>query len=193
MKKLPAPWRVTASRTLVKDRWIDLRADDCLRDDGLKIAPYYILTCPDWVQVVAIDEEENLVVVRQYRHGVQRISLELPSGCVDAADADPVAAGARELLEETGYASDSIRLVGRICNNPQNQTNEIYILLAEKARRVADQRLDESEEIAVELIPVAEARRLALAGKFDHSAQIASLLIALEARKSAQGGPAGLP
>ena len=185
MKKLPAPWRVTASRTLVRDRWIDLRADDCLREDGLEIAPYYILNYPDWVQIVAIDQDEQLIVVRQYRHGMRKITLELPSGCIDPADADPVAAGARELLEETGYVSDTIRLVGKTCNNPQNQTNEIYILLAENARRVAGQKLDESEDIAVELIPVEEARRLALAGQFDHSAQIASLLIALEARNPA--------
>lgn len=182
MTKLPAHWRVAASRSIVSDRWIDLRADDCVREDGLEIAPYYILAYPDWVQIVAIDQDENLVVVRQYRHGMKRITLELPSGCIDAADADPVAAGARELLEETGYVSDTIRLVGKTCNNPQNQTNEIHILLAENARRVAGQALDESEEIAIELIPLAEARKLALAGQFDHAAQIASLLIALEAR-----------
>ena len=182
MSKLPKPWRVTHTRLLVRDKWIHLRADDCLRADGLEIAPYYVLDYPDWVQIVAIDENENLVVVRQYRHGAGRVTLEIPSGCIENADTDPVAAGARELLEETGYASDRMRHVGTICNNPANQTNEIFILLAEGARRVADQKLDETEDIAVELIPVEEAQKLALAGKFDHSAQIAPLFIALEAR-----------
>ncbi len=185
MTKLPSPWRVTHTRLLVRDKWIHLRADDCVRADGLEIAPYYILDYPDWVQIVAIDDDENLVVVRQYRHGVGRVTLELPSGCIDEEDNDPVAAGARELLEETGYASDRMRLVGRTCNNPQNQTNEIFIVLAEGARKVAGQTLDESEEIVVELMPVADARRAALEGRFDHSAQIASLLIALEARERA--------
>ena len=184
MSKLPKPWRVTHTRLLVRDKWIHLRADDCVRADGLEITPYYVLDYPDWVQIVAIDANENLVVVRQYRHGAGRVTLEIPSGCVDDDDADPVAAGARELLEETGYASDRIRHVGTICNNPANQTNEIFVLLAENARRVAEQKLDESEDIAVELIPVEDARTLALSGKFDHSAQIASLMIALSARQT---------
>lgn len=179
---LPQPWRTTATRTLVKDKWIDLRADDCLRADGLEIKPYYVLDYPDWVQVIAIDADENLVVIRQYRHGIGKLTLEIPSGCIDAADADPLAAAARELREETGYAADQLAHVGTITNNPANQTNRIHIVLAEGARRVAEQSLDESEEIAVELMPVAEARATALAGGFDHSAQIASLLIALEKR-----------
>ena len=182
MTKLPQPWRVTATRTLVKDKWIDLRADDCVRSDGLEIKPYYVLDYPDWVQVIAIDADENLVVVRQYRHGVGKVTLEVPSGCIDADDVDPLAAAARELREETGYAADALRLVGVITNNPANQTNRIYIVLAEGARPVSGQSLDESEEIAVELMPVAQARAIALAGGFDHSAQIAALLIALEKR-----------
>lgn len=182
MTKAPAPWRVAASRTLVKDRWIDLRADDCVRSDGLEIKPYYVLDYPDWVQVIAIDADENLVVIRQYRHGIGKVTLEIPSGCIDATDADPVSAAARELREETGYAAERLRQVGVITNNPANQTNRIHIVLAEGARRVAEQSLDESEEIAVELMPLARARETALAGGFDHSAQIASLLIALDAR-----------
>lgn len=185
MSPLPKPWRVTHTRLLVRDRWIHLRADDCVRADGLEIAPYYVLDYPDWVQIVAIDENEHLVVVRQYRHGAGRVTLEIPSGCIDDEDATPLAAGARELLEETGYASDRMRQVGVICNNPANQTNEIFVILAEGARRVAAQKLDESEDIVVETIPLETARALALSGKFDHSAQIASILIALEAR--AQG------
>ena len=108
MSNLPQPWRVTASRTIIKDKWIDLRADDCLRADGLEIKPYYVLDYPDWVQVIAIDADENLVVIRQYRHGAGRLTLEIPSGCIDASDADPIAAAARELREETGYAAERL-------------------------------------------------------------------------------------
>ncbi len=186
MTRAPLPWRVTATRTLVKDEWIDLRADDCVRSDGLEIKPYYVLDYPDWVQVVAIDADENLIVIRQYRHGIGKVTLEIPSGCIDATDADPIAAAARELREETGYAAANLRLVGTITNNPANQTNRIYIVLAENARRVAEQALDESEEIAVELMPLTLARATALAGGFDHSAQIAALLIALEKRATVQ-------
>jgi 8-oxo-dGDP phosphatase len=180
---LPPPWRVMKTRKILRDRWIDLRADDCMRADGVEIAPYYVLDYPDWVQIVAIDDDGNMVLVRQYRHGVGRVTMEIPSGCVDPEDADPLAAARRELLEETGYASDRMRHVGTITNNPANQTNKIYIVLAEGARKIAGQSLDESEEIVVELRPVEEVRSMALAGGFDHSAQIAALWIALEARE----------
>ena len=92
----PAPWSVTGARSVIRDRWIDLRADDCLTSDGHVVAPYYVLRWPDWVQIVAIDDEDHVVLIEQYRHGLGIISLELPSGAIDAADASPIAAGKRE-------------------------------------------------------------------------------------------------
>ena len=63
-------WRVTGSRYVHKDRWIAVRADDCVTEDGVSVAPYYVLEYPDWVEIVALDADDNLLLVRQYRHGV---------------------------------------------------------------------------------------------------------------------------
>jgi 16S rRNA processing protein RimM len=86
-------WRVTASRYIHKDRWIALRADDCLTEDGVPVAPYYVLEYPDWVEVVALDADDNVLLVRQYRHAMGGFSIELPAGGVDPADTDPLRRG----------------------------------------------------------------------------------------------------
>ncbi|TWF54495.1 NUDIX hydrolase [Neorhizobium alkalisoli] len=95
-------WSVLSSETVVKDRWIDLRAETCVTPSGQEIAPYYVLSYPDWVNIVAITADDEIVLVRQYRHGAADVFTEIPGGAVDAGDPDPVAAAKRELLEETG-------------------------------------------------------------------------------------------
>lgn len=178
----PSPWTTTASRIVHADRWIHLRADDCVRADGVEIKPYYVLEGADWVQVVALTDDERLVLVRQYRHGIGRVTLELPAGCVDAADASPEAAGARELLEETGYACRSLRLVVTTWVDPAHANNRIFVLLGEGARRVADPTPDPTEEIVVETLPLAEALEAARSGGLHHAAQLGSLFLALSFR-----------
>ncbi len=182
MSAEPSVWRTRASRLVHADKWIRLRADDCVRADGVEIAPYYVLEYPDWVQVVAITDDERIVVVRQYRHGVGRVTRELPAGCMDASDADACAAGARELLEETGYACSTLRQVGASFVDPAHCTNRVFILLGEGARRVRDPRPDATEEIVVETMTVADVVAAARAGDLHHATQVASLFLALGAR-----------
>jgi 8-oxo-dGTP pyrophosphatase MutT (NUDIX family) len=99
----PPPWTTTHSEILLEDRWIRLRADRLRTQQGVEIAPWYVLDYPDWCVVVALTEDQRLVLVRQWRHGAQSWSLELPGGVIDRTDRDPVAAAQRELQEETGY------------------------------------------------------------------------------------------
>ena len=98
------PWICNGSKTIIKDRWIDLHADDCALPDGTKISPFYVNDVPDFVVVVAVTVDGDFIFVRQYRHGTRQILLELPAGCMEPTDADPAAGAARELFEETGYA-----------------------------------------------------------------------------------------
>ena len=81
-----AVWEVLSSKYVVKDRWLTLRADDCRNADGQVIAPYYVLEYPPWVNVLALTPEHNVVLIKQYRHGVRRIILELPGGALDEQD-----------------------------------------------------------------------------------------------------------
>ena len=175
---LDGKWRVTASRYVQKDHWIALRADDCVTEDGVPIAPYYVLEYPDWVEVVALDVDDNVLLVRQYRHAMGGFTIELPAGGMDPTDTDPSVAAARELLEETGCAG-VVSYVGEARPNAGTHTNRVHTLLARDAVQVAEPKDDPAERIERFWVPAAEAVRMALAGELVVAMHVASLLRAL--------------
>ena len=168
-------WRVTASRHVHQDRWISLRADDCVTDEGAIIAPYYVLEYRDWVEVVALDAEDRVLLVRQYRHGLGDLSTEIPAGGMEPGETDPVAAAARELLEEAGCAGQ-MALIGQTRPNAGTHANRIHIILARNVVQVAEPLDDPTERIARFWVPAGEALRMALAGELTVGMQVASLL-----------------
>jgi 8-oxo-dGTP pyrophosphatase MutT (NUDIX family) len=171
-------WRVTASRYVHKDRWIALRADDCVTDDGVSIAPFYVLDYPDWVHVVALDADENVLLIRQYRHGLGDFSIELPAGAMDAATRGSASAAGRELLEETGCAGD-LTLIGQHSPNPANHANRIHTVVARNVVAVAAPADDPTERIERFWVTPEAAVRLALSGEMTTAIQVASLLVGL--------------
>lgn len=175
------PWRVTASRIVLADRWIRVRADSCIAPSGDVVDPFYVLEYADWVHVVALTDDDRLVMNRQYRHGAGEVHLELPGGVMDAEDRDPIAAGRREFLEETGHGAREFRQVASLRPNPATHTNRVHTVLALGAAPVGVQSFDNGEEIAVELIPVPEVLRVVREGEVQQSTHVASLLLALAA------------
>ena len=109
---MPSKWTTEASRIVVEDRWITLRADTCRRADGRLIDPYYVREYGEWTSILALTADGRVVTVREYRHGAGISVPALPSGSVEAVDADPSAAAVRELVEETGYRADRIVPLG---------------------------------------------------------------------------------
>jgi 8-oxo-dGDP phosphatase len=174
-----APWRVERTHHILKDRWISVRADTCLTEEGTAIDPFYVLEYPDWVQIVAIDENDQLVLVEQYRHGLGISSLELPTGGVDPRDSDPVSAAQRELEEETGLRSDNWRLVASLAPNPANQSNRCHVVLALNVKSGGISEDDPTERLRVSLVPVDEAAELARNGGIIQAMHIAALALAL--------------
>lgn len=173
------PWRTTSSTRLVHDRWLKVRADNCVTAEGVEIAPYYVLEYPDWVGIIALDAEDHIYLVQQYRHGLGVVALELPGGAVDANDASPVEAAARELREETGLSSTEWDYVGKLAPNPATQTNHSHIVIArnvELASRPAD---DPTERIRLIRMPIRQAIELALEGKMIQVIHVAALTLAL--------------
>ncbi|MDR4306071.1 NUDIX hydrolase [Chelatococcus sambhunathii] len=175
-------WTTVSSRTVLSDRWIDVRADSCRTASGVPVEPYYVLSYPDWVHVVALTAEDEIVLVRQYRHAVAETVLEVPGGAVDASDADLAQAARRELVEETGFDADEFQAVSTLYPNPAIQTNRVHVFLARNARRCGEQRLDLGEEGMEALtIPVGDVvGRLAdgLLGQSMHAAAVTMALMA---------------
>lgn len=174
-------WQVTASRLVLSDRWIRLRADTCVAPSGAVLDPFYVLEYPDWVHAVAITDDDRLVMNRQYRHGSGEVHLELPGGMMDPEDASPLVTAERELREETGFGAAEFRHVVSLRPNPATHTNRMHTVLALGARAESIQALDHGEEIEVELLPVDTALRLVRDGGVQQAMHVASLLLALNA------------
>ena len=173
-------WRVLESRTILRDRWLNLRADDCLTPDGVTISPYYVMSYPDWVNIVAITPDERLLLVRQYRHAAEKFFLEIPGGGLDERDGDHETAARRELEEETGYVARNWQLVSTLYPNPASHTNRLHTYLATGAEPRYQQRLDAGEEgLTVHALPIAEVLDGLQAGLIGQALHVSSILLAL--------------
>ncbi|WP_207429688.1 NUDIX hydrolase [Pedobacter sp. SYSU D00535] len=171
-------WEKLSSKYLVKEKWATLRVDACKMPNGTVIDDYYVLEYPDWVNAVALTEDNQVVLIRQYRHAAGEVFLEVPGGCVDPGEAPEVAVR-RELLEETGYEFDSLELVSTIYANPSTSYNKTWCYLAKGGKKVAEQSLDGAEEIEVLTVSLAELKKLLLGNKFGQALHISSIFYAL--------------
>jgi ADP-ribose pyrophosphatase len=174
-------WHIVSSTHIVQDRWLSLRADVCRLPGGQTVAPYYVFEYPDWVNVVALTEDDQVVLVKQYRHGLQSTLIELPGGGVDPQDASPLAAAQRELLEETGYTGERFIQTGVLSANPANHANMTYWFLATSVRYTAAPALDDTEQLEVVLLPLAEVLELMHNGGILQALHIGALFFALRA------------
>jgi ADP-ribose pyrophosphatase len=138
-----------------------------------------VLETSDWVNVVPVTPDRRVILVRQFRHGIGQTTLEVPAGLIDPEDASPSHAGARELREETGYGAADLIPLAVVHPNPALQNNRCHIFLARDARRVGEVQWDGTEEIAVELVPVAEIGARIDSGEISHALAVTALLLAL--------------
>jgi 8-oxo-dGTP pyrophosphatase MutT (NUDIX family) len=164
----PARWQRGEPRLLSRTRILDLTSvpfhhprRDVKRD-------FVIIDAPDWVNVIAHTHDEHLVLVNQFRYGANAFSWEIPGGVIEHGE-DPVAAGQRELLEETGYAGEGARLLASIHPNPAIMSNRCHLVLVENCRLVSPMAWDPDEEIEVALVPTEEVFARARAGGITHS------------------------
>lgn len=172
----PARWEKKGDRSLAATRILDLR-EACYRHPvrGTE-RDFIVINMPSWVVTVALTTDGQLVFVNQFRFGIDGFSLELPGGVIDLGE-DPVAAGVRELSEETGFAGRDARLLGSVHPNPAIQSNRCHFVLVESAIRVTSTDWDPDEEIGISTVPVVDALAWARAGRITHALTLNALFL----------------
>lgn len=145
---------------------------------------FFLIDTPDWVNIVPITTNDEIVLVRQYRHGDKRIALEVPGGLIDPHETDPAQAAARELREESGYEAGTLERIGEMNPNPAIFSNRCYVYLATDCTRVGEPDLDPGEDIEVVTVPVTELDALIRDGAIEHSIVLGAIAI-WRARQSA--------
>jgi 8-oxo-dGTP pyrophosphatase MutT (NUDIX family) len=173
-------WKTLSSEYLFKDVWFTVRRDKCETPGGKIVDPYYVFEFPTWVTALALTEDNQVILVRQYRHAIEDVCLELPGGCVDDHDKTLQDAVARELLEETGYAFSNYHYLGKISPNPSTNNNWMHMFLATGGVKTHDQKLDHNEEIDVQLYSIAGVKDLIKENKIVQAMHVTCILYGLQ-------------
>lgn len=173
-------WKTLSSEYLFNDTWLRARKDKCARPDGKIIDPYYVMEYPDWVTAFAMTKDEKVILIKQYRHALGEVCIELPGGCVDAADNDYEQAVRREFLEETGYSFSRADYLGRTSANPSTNANTLHMFLLTGGEKLQEQQLDLNEEIQVFLVGFDEFKQMLQENKFIQSMHVTNIFYALQ-------------
>lgn len=170
---LPKPWDIVSSERRDSLRIFGLRVDRAVSPRTGAAHDFYVLESGSWVNVIPLTPAQEVVLIRQYRHGTREVTLEIPGGIVEPGDS-PQEAARRELREETGYEAEKMVDLGFVHPNPAFLDNRCYTFLAPSARRAGPQTQDEKEDIHVLLEPLAEIPRLIREGAITHSLVVAA-------------------
>ena len=167
-------WKTLKSEYLFKRPWLTARRDTCQLPDGRINDEYYVLEYPTWVHVLAITKEGEMVIIRQYRHGLGRTCFEIVAGCVEEGE-DPLVAAKRELEEETGYTGGEWREVMQFSCNASAMNNITHSFQAFGVEKTADQHLDATEDIEIYTFSQDKVREMLQNGEFMQASMIAAL------------------
>jgi ADP-ribose pyrophosphatase len=169
------PWPELGSRELGDFRVFKVRAVRKMSPRTGREHEFFVIDCPNWVNVIATTPNQEIVLIEQFRHGSKTVELEVPGGMLDPEDASPMEGGARELREETGYTGDGAVLIGSNYPNPAIMSNTCFTALVENCRPTADLELDQAEDVVTRLAPIAEIPGLVASGKIRHALVIVAL------------------
>jgi 8-oxo-dGTP pyrophosphatase MutT (NUDIX family) len=169
-------WEKLESEPRGDYRVFRVRADLAASPETGESHTFHIVEAADWVNVIPVTPEGKIICIRQYRHGTEHITLEIPGGVIDDGEL-PADAARREMLEETGYDADEIVLLGSVEPNPAIQNNRCYSYLALNARAVGRQSLDAAEDIEVVLVDPADVPRHILRGEMRHGLVVAAFYL----------------
>ncbi len=172
-------WKVLESKTLFNQPWLNIRQEKCELPNGKIMPAYYILEYPSWVNAFALTRDNKVIMVKQYRHAIGEVGIEIAGGVVDPGES-PEAAMRRELLEETGYEFDSLELMGKLAANSSTANNFTYMYLAKGGVKVAEQSLDETEDVEVLICDMDQVKSFLKENKITQALHTSCIFYALE-------------
>lgn len=140
---------------------------------------FHVIDSPAWINVIALTENGDVLLVKQFRHGTEEVTTEIPGGLVDPGE-NPLQAAKRELLEETGYVAELWEQLGVLEPNPAIQSNKCFVFLASKAQKVAPLAMDDGEHIEVIRRKLNEIPKMIRKGEIAHSLVIAAFFFFLD-------------
>lgn len=167
-------WETISSEYLFRRPWLTVRHDKVRLPDGRINPEFYVLEYPDWVNIIAITENGEFVMERQYRHGLDKTCYEIAAGVVENGET-PLEAARRELEEETGYGGGEWKELMLISGNPSTTSNLTHCFLAEGVKKVSAQHLDSTEDLSVCLLSLDQVRLLLVSDKIRQALMVAPL------------------
>lgn len=163
------PWKTKSTKQLEDYRIASVRSAIRTNPRTQEDQEFYIMDCPDWVNIIALTPNKEMVMVEQFRHGTNTVDLEIPGGVMDPEDGSAVETGVRELREETGYEGINARIIGEIAPNPAIMSNYCRTVLIEECELKHATEFDSGEDIQTKLIPLSEMDHLVKTGAIQHS------------------------
>lgn len=173
------PWKVLNKKTIIDNKWLSVNADTCQTSSGAVMDEFYVEKRPDFVIVIGWDERGRLLVERQYRYGLDKVTTEVPAGMIEDGE-DPLNAARRELLEETGYEANSWTFLFKLAVNAATNSNFAYCYMALDLHKVGEQNLEPTEDLEYEWMPRKEVMKKLKKGEVEQAFITAAIYRSLE-------------
>jgi len=169
------PWKTLSSKPVGDFRIFTIRTDRKLSPRTQLEHDFFVIDCVNWVNVIGITPDQQLIMVEQYRQGSNTVELEIPGGMMDTGDISPAATGVRELREETGYEGQNVQLIGQIFPNPAIMSNLCFTVMLENCHCIHPVEFDHGEDLITRLVSIADIPQLVASGKIRHSLVVVAL------------------
>jgi ADP-ribose pyrophosphatase len=174
VKSVIRTWAKSDEKIILKTKVFSVSQHEAQLDE--KKGEFVVIHAPDWINIIAETEAGEIIVIYQYRHGLDCITLEIPGGVMDKGE-DPLESAKRELLEETGFESDEWTKLGVTAVNPAIMNNHTHLFYAGKCKKVAEQDLDEHEDIEIKLLSKKVFLEKVRNGEINHSLIMAAVCL----------------